>query len=1260
MSEDDVPPPRFAGRTYSRTKQVPSNRNFDDTSDGKGVALKAAVSLSKWGKANYVPFREGSDGGSDVKRIKLENKGEDPFSFDTEDKRKQSPSKKPAATQPSEPRQATKLPASRIVVKDEAVKEEVLDKSLDLKQTEPKKSSTIRTYTRTIAKTPIIMDQFIEVGKTQITASGETKFIPGIDLTSSKESSPDLNSDEDDDIFPISFKRDPLKTYSGEVVTPVDKPDSPPPRKSGYKKKGGPRGRKPLTVSDPELIEEYKRNYAAQQLKGKPDTATGGLNNSTVVSKKEMANEDQGTTVVVVCKPKKQVEKAETHTKYLSKTPKAKSVLIPVTVVDASSQESVEENGNTESTVSTPTGVQNVAVRTSSRIRNISQMAANSEGISSEGSSQASPSSVTPPRRIAQNRNNITDSASFQSVLTPSSVENSQVEVSSGRGKRYRIFKSRAPHVEDLKPPVFGDELDEESPLTSTDQQLVPNESSQSSSTSEQEKLVYVEIDVAMDDSMADLTSETSQTTVSVDTCNTIEMDIDSSGLKHIDPSTARESLAARLRNMEKNNDSDSTGEPDNMSESSENLQLQGSPFNSQSTNEEGSQKEASSPPRKFFKSKKFSLTALDHHRKLLSGSPNKGSPAKVTYNARTWNNENDVDEEKQSGNIKSDIDEDVVLIKDAGKGPKLKREIHWPERHIDEAYTSLRVSKSHKELYTVVHHVKQSHEVQELGETQDFMDEVDYLLDSLQDIKSKSIRCLSCLKLAGKCISPAFRMHMRAHGTVTKIFSLLHDACSDPCLALSTSAMMFMLSRDRLNMDLDKDSLYLMLKLNEVDTADKSVVSNNGDLEKTKQRVQELLAQLQQETHAREIDLGFVSTGNLALESLLSLTSRRAGEWFKEDLRSIGGLDHIVDSVRNCANNLPEDLTQDILNALPVLRKLDRCLRVLENISFMNSDNQNYLIAYKNAALLQSCTRILRLCQICMPTYTVQESLEDNKAVKDMPGFTVLTCMLAVLRVLLNVTHEHKLVDFDHSHESSLMTTIVKCLTSTQWCIPVEQRFDLAILCLGLLINLVENSEMNRHIMMEMETQVKYTEREQAKTMSAIKAVVELFVQREQAARELEEDAETTADTTALESPNKSGEWKESDSGIQWITNSLKKAKEEEEKSKSSSGTKGDSEEANQSILEDDEETFTRALLKAGKHMENSIVASYAGLLLGTTIINSKEYSATVKQLIPNEDFGPMIKMLKKFLNFMSLTTAFGSTDVNNITKVIDVLESA
>lgn len=41
------------------------------------------------------------------------------------------------------------------------------------------------------------------------------------------------------------------------------------------------------------------------------------------------------------------------------------------------------------------------------------------------------------------------------------------------------------------------------------------------------------------------------------------------------------------------------------------------------------------------------------------------------------------------------------------------------------------------------------------------------------------------------------------------------------------------------------------------------------------------------------------MQAGHLAMETLLSLTSKRAGDWFKEELRLLGGLDHIVDKGR-------------------------------------------------------------------------------------------------------------------------------------------------------------------------------------------------------------------------------------------------------------------------------------------------------------------------------------------------------------------------
>lgn len=99
------------------------------------------------------------------------------------------------------------------------------------------------------------------------------------------------------------------------------------------------------------------------------------------------------------------------------------------------------------------------------------------------------------------------------------------------------------------------------------------------------------------------------------------------------------------------------------------------------------------------------------------------------------------------------------------------------------------------------------------------------------------------------------------------------------------------------------------------------------------------------------------LQTGHLAMETLLSLTSKRAGDWFKEELRLLGGLDHIVDkgkgssgvsnvwcgvwsltvvvsvlTVKECVDNLSrEDDKEKLVSSL---WGAERCLRVLDSVS--------------------------------------------------------------------------------------------------------------------------------------------------------------------------------------------------------------------------------------------------------------------------------------------------------------------------------------
>ena len=56
-----------------------------------------------------------------------------------------------------------------------------------------------------------------------------------------------------------------------------------------------------------------------------------------------------------------------------------------------------------------------------------------------------------------------------------------------------------------------------------------------------------------------------------------------------------------------------------------------------------------------------------------------------------------------------------------------------------------------------------------------------------------------------------------------------------------------------------------------------------------------DLVAAMKAKGHALNLDLDLISADHLAMETLLSMTSKKAGEWFKEELRDLGGLDHLV-----------------------------------------------------------------------------------------------------------------------------------------------------------------------------------------------------------------------------------------------------------------------------------------------------------------------------------------------------------------------------
>uniref|UniRef100_A0A8D0CGE6 Wings apart-like protein homolog n=1 Tax=Scleropages formosus TaxID=113540 RepID=A0A8D0CGE6_SCLFO len=588
-------------------------------------------------------------------------------------------------------------------------------------------------------------------------------------------------------------------------------------------------------------------------------------------------------------------------------------------------------------------------------------------------------------------------------------------------------------------------------------------------------------------------------------------------------------------------------------------------------------------------------------------------------------------------------LEQDSGVFKPPPPPPKVTKCITLPTEPYQDIVTTLKCRTEHKELYTVVQHVKHFNDVVEFGENQEFTDDFEYLETGLKSGQPLNTRCLSIISLATRCAMPSFRMHLRARGKVAQVFKTLSDAPQHPNLALCTASLMYILSRDRLNMDLDRASLDLMIRLLELEqdnTADDQLTAR--EMGKVKEKIRKLC----ETVHNKHLDLENITTGHLAMETLLSLTSKRAGDWFKEELRMLGGLDHIVDKVKECVENLGEEDDKEKLVAS--LWGAERCLRVLESVTVHNPENQGYLIAYKESQLIVSSAKGLRCCEAMIQRYSREASHTSSccnvgKAVED--------CMRSIIGVLLNLTHDNEWGSTKTGEQENLIVTALNCVLRVPQYLPQEQRFDIRVLGLGLLINLVEYSARNRHCLVEMEVdtetfsyvcQGEGEEPNPVGPLNAISALVQLFLQRERAAVLAEAETDEFISDGPKPQPDQGGEWQETSGEIQWVASENSTNDNEKEKKE-----------------EDEEELdLNKALQHAGKHMEDSIVASYTALLLGCLCQESPINVTAVRDILPRGDFSIMTEMLKKFLNFMNLTCAVGTTGQKSISRVIDYLE--
>ncbi|KAJ1405493.1 Wings apart-like protein, partial [Sesbania bispinosa] len=289
--------------------------------------------------------------------------------------------------------------------------------------------------------------------------------------------------------------------------------------------------------------------------------------------------------------------------------------------------------------------------------------------------------------------------------------------------------------------------------------------------------------------------------------------------------------------------------------------------------------------------------------------------------------------------------------------------------------------------------------EAQEFGEMMEHVDEVNFALDGLRKGQPLRIRRASLVSLLSICATTQQRRLLRTQGMAkTIIDAILSLSLDDSPSNLAAATLFYILTSDGQDDNLleSPSCVKFLIKLLRpiVSTAIEDKIPKfgskllslrqNGDMLKNRtgrldsssvavfSRVQEILVNCKELKTTCQIDSGVerpelcpkwlaLLTMEKACLSAISLDEtsgavRKAGGNFKEKLREHGGLDAVFEVTMNCHSDLEnwmEDSsrsTKDLRNDkhLKSLTLLLKCLKIMENATFLSKDNQIHLLGMK------------------------------------------------------------------------------------------------------------------------------------------------------------------------------------------------------------------------------------------------------------------------------------------------------------------------
>ncbi|CAF1138354.1 unnamed protein product [Rotaria sp. Silwood1] len=561
---------------------------------------------------------------------------------------------------------------------------------------------------------------------------------------------------------------------------------------------------------------------------------------------------------------------------------------------------------------------------------------------------------------------------------------------------------------------------------------------------------------------------------------------------------------------------------------------------------------------------------------------------------------------------------------------------IHTATTIIENGKTKLICPRDQKKMYTIVPNIRQPTTCEELGETQSYIDDMEYLLAGFQSDKLLASRCLSAVKFAELCVKPSFRMHLRTESALERVLDLLKDAPEVPCLNICTAFILYVLSSDTLTSGINLSTIHLMIELVNKNRS-KNLINDDDEYKKMKQRILTIINQSLQDDifYEQRFD-----TCDIILETFVNICRNNIKEWLKNEARTL----HIFDLIIDAINSIVQDLSNNdfecysLSEILIRYRKVCRYINMLEEFINDHSEqistnidiNRIYIVQYNQYLLFHSLSKLLDLSLVWFKQYsstndhnnkitTTSNIKTDNTKCSDTYDIFRDGCktIMSIFASLTNDCESHcDRLTSDDRFFSNLFRLLV---TIEQSSLPNEDKFDSIALTLNLLINLVQNTKnVYKHLMED--------NMPGGSSKKIYEYLANLFCEQESLAAKAEsheendwmmEDADNDLDQRL---------------GIQNPKNNNN----------------------------ENEANFNRALQKAAGHMENTFVAAFTGIILGVVLLRDcTTYASQIRVLMPQKKFDTMAFILKKFTVFMQMSHAFTPSGVKILQEIISMVLS-